>query len=147
MLFSFVLLSSVFSFRFTKELAKSWSCLTLSNVEGSQVSITEEEAIPKFVLTAKFLTKRALNVEAIAKTFTPIWRMKNGFRVTKESDHMVIFTFDKQIDLERVLNTEPWSFDKQLMILHRYDKEVDVIEIDFNMVTFWIQVHNLPVRF
>ena len=121
-----------------EELAKSWSCLTLSNVEGSQVSITEEEAIPEFVLAAKFLTKRALNVEAIAKTFTPIWRMKNGFRVTKESDHMVIFTFDKQIDLERVLNTEPWSFDKQLMILHRYDKEVDIIEIDFNIVTFWI---------
>ena len=69
------------------------------------------------------------------------------FRVTKESDHVVLFTFDNQIDLERVLNTEPWSFDKHLMIFHRYDKEVDVIEIDFNMVTFWIQVHNLPVRF
>ena len=69
------------------------------------------------------------------------------FRVTKESDHVVLFTFDNQIDLERVLNTEPWSFDKHLMIFHRYDKEVDLIEIDFNMVTFWIQVHNLPVRF
>ena len=55
-----------------EELAKSWSCLTLSNVEGSQVSITKEEAIPEFVLATKFLTKRALNVEAIAKTFTPI---------------------------------------------------------------------------
>ena len=77
-----------------EELAKSWSCLTLLDVEGSQVSITEEEAIPKFVLAAKFLIKRALNVEAIAKTFTPIWRMKNGFRVTKESDHVVLFTFD-----------------------------------------------------
>ena len=55
-----------------EELAKTWSCLTLSNMEGSQVSITEEEAIPEFVFTAKILTKRALNVEAIAKTFTPI---------------------------------------------------------------------------
>ena len=130
-----------------EELAKSWSCLTLSDVEVSQVSITEEEAIPEFVLAAKFLTKRALNVEAIAKTFTPIWRMKNGFRVTKESDHVVLFTFDNKTDLEQVLNTEPWSFDKHLMVLHRYDKEVEVSEIDFNTVTFWIQVHELPVRF
>ena len=105
-------------------------------MEGSQVSITEEEAIPKFVLATKFLTKRALNVEAIAKTFTPVWRMKNGFRVTKESDHVVLFTFDNQTNLEQVLNTEPWSFDKHLMVLHRYDKEVDVSEIDFNMVAF-----------
>ena len=130
-----------------EELAKSWSCLTLLDVEGSQVSITEEEAIPKFVLAAKFLIKRALNVEAIAKTFTPIWRMKNGFRVTKESDHVVLFTFNNQTNLEQVLNTEPWSFDKHLMVLHRYDKEVDVSEIDFNMVAFWIQVHELPVHF
>ena len=82
--------------------------------------------------------KRALNVEAIAKKFTPIWRMKNGFRVTKESDHVVLFTFDNQTNLEQVLNTEPWSFDKHLMVLHRYDKVFDVSEIDFNMVTFWI---------
>ena len=130
-----------------EELANSWSCLTLSDVEVSKVSITEEEAIPEFVLAAKFLTKRALNVEAIAKTFTPIWRMKNGFRVTKESDHVVLFTFDNKTDLEQVLSTEPWSFDKHLMVLHRYDKEVEVSEIDFNTVTFWIQVHELPVRF
>ena len=100
-------------------------------MEGSHVSITKEEAISDFVLAVKFLTKRALDVEAIAKTFTPIWRMKNGFRVTKESDHVVLFTFDNQNDMERVLNTEPWSFDKHLMVLHRYDKEVDVLDIDF----------------
>ena len=108
-----------------EELAKSWSCLTLSDVEGSHLSITEEDAATDFVLATKFLTKRALNIEAIAKTFTPLWRMKNGFKVTKESDHVV-------------LNTEPWSFDKHLMLLHRYNKEVDILDIEFNTVTFWV---------
>ena len=84
----------MFFFSIMEELTKSWSCLTLSDVEGSQVSIIEEEAVFEFVLAAKFLTKRALNMEAIAKTFTPIWRLKNGFRVTKESDHVLLFTFD-----------------------------------------------------
>ena len=69
-------------------------------MEGSHVSITEEEAVSDFILAAKFLTKRALNVEATAKSFTPIWRMKNKFRVTKESDHVVLFTFDNQNDME-----------------------------------------------
>ena len=73
--------------------------------------------------------------------------MKNGFKVTKESNHMVLFTFNHQTNLEQVLNIEPWSFDKHLIVLHRYDKEVDVSEIDFNMVAFWIQVHELPVHF
>ena len=108
-----------------EELAKSWSCLTPSDVEGSHLSITEEDAVTDFVLATKFLTKRALNIEAIAKTFTPLWRMKNGFKVTKESDHVV-------------LNIEPWSFDKHLMLLHRYNKEVDILDIEFNTVTFWV---------
>ena len=62
-----------------EDLTKSWSCLTLSDVEGSNLRITEEEAVTEFVLAVKFFTKRALNIEAIAKTFTPIWRSKNGF--------------------------------------------------------------------
>ncbi|KAK9993305.1 hypothetical protein SO802_023008 [Lithocarpus litseifolius] len=33
------------------------------------------------------------------------------------------------------------------MILHRYDKEVNVLDIEFNNVTFWIQVHNIPFQF
>ena len=33
------------------------------------------------------------------------------------------------------------------MLLHQYDKEVDVLDIEFNTVTFWIQVHDIPVRF
>ena len=61
-----------------EELAKSWSCLTLSDVEGSHLSIIEEDAVADFVLATKFLTKRALNIEAIAKTFTSLWRMKHG---------------------------------------------------------------------
>ena len=130
-----------------EELTKSWSCLTLSDVEGSQVSITKEEAVFEFVLATKFLTKRALNVEAIAKTFTPIWRLKNRFRLTKESDHVLLFTFDTQTDMEQVLKTEPWSFNKHLMVLRRYDKEIDVSAIEFNLVTFWIQAHDLPVHF
>ena len=130
-----------------EDLAKSWSCLTLSNVEDSQLSITEEDAVTDFILAVKFLTKQALNIQAIAKKFTPLWRMKNGFKVTKESDHVVLFTFDSQADLDRVLNTKPWSFDKHLMLLQWYDKEVDVLDIEFNTVTFWIQVHDIPIHF
>ena len=59
-----------------EELTKTWNNLTLPECEGSNLHITEEQAKTKFILAAKFLTKRALNIDAIAKTFTPIWRSK-----------------------------------------------------------------------
>ena len=60
---------------------------------------------------------------------------------------MVLFTFDDKNEMEKVMATEPWSFDKCLMVLQRFGKEMDLKDMEFNKVTFWVQVHDLPIRF
>uniref|UniRef100_A0A7N2MGE8 DUF4283 domain-containing protein n=1 Tax=Quercus lobata TaxID=97700 RepID=A0A7N2MGE8_QUELO len=130
-----------------EELTKTWNSLTLSKCEGSNFRIKEEEAKTEFILAAKFLTKKALNIEAIAKTFTPLWRSKNDLRIKKESDHVVLFSFDDKSEMEKVMEAEPWSFDKRLMVLQWYGREMDVGDMEFRKVTFWVQVHDLPIRF
>ena len=110
----------VFFFLFSprmKDLTKSWSYLTLFDVERSNLQLIEEKAVTEYVLVAKFLTKWALNIEAIAKTFSPIWRARNGFKVQKEGDNALLFTFDNKTEMKKVLAAEPWSFDKHLMVL------------------------------
>uniref|UniRef100_A0A7N2MYR1 Zinc knuckle CX2CX4HX4C domain-containing protein n=1 Tax=Quercus lobata TaxID=97700 RepID=A0A7N2MYR1_QUELO len=49
--------------------------------------------------------------------------------------------------MEKVMEAEPWSFDKRLMVLQRYGREMDVGDMEFRNVTFWVQVHDLPIRF
>ena len=90
-----------------EDLTKSWSCLTLSECEGSDLQLTNEQVEIEFVFAAKFLTKRALNSDAIAKTFTPLWRSKNEFKVKREGDHTVLFTFGDKSEMENFLATEP----------------------------------------
>ena len=75
--FSFIYLETM------EDLTKSWSCLTLSENEGSGLRLTEEQAELEHVLAMKFLINRALNIDAIAKTFTLLWRAKNGFKIQK----------------------------------------------------------------
>ena len=60
---------------------------------------------------------------------------------------MVLFTFDDKNEMEKVMAAEPWRFDKRLMVLKRYGKEMDLGDMEFNKVTFWVQVHDLPIRF
>ena len=129
------------------DLTRSWSCLTLSECEGSNLQISEEQAATEYILAAKFLTKRALNIDAIAKTFTPLWRSVNGFKIKKEGDHVVLFTFDNKEEMEKVIEAESWSFDKHLMVLQCYDRDTDVKDMEFNRASFWVQVHDLLVRF
>ena len=60
---------------------------------------------------------------------------------------MVLFTFDDKNEMEKVMVAEPWSFGKRLMVLQRYGKEKDLGDMEFNKVTFWVQVHDLQLDF
>ncbi|XP_023904239.1 uncharacterized protein LOC112015993 [Quercus suber] len=130
-----------------EDLTKSWSCLTLSKTEGVDLQLTEDQAEVELIVATKFLTKRALNIETIVKTFTPLWRTKNGFNVKREGDHIVLFTFDDKSEMEKILTIELWSFNKHLVVLQRYDRETNLTDMEFNKVTFWVQVHDIPIRF
>uniref|UniRef100_A0A7N2M1R9 Zinc knuckle CX2CX4HX4C domain-containing protein n=1 Tax=Quercus lobata TaxID=97700 RepID=A0A7N2M1R9_QUELO len=103
-----------------EELTRTWNSLTLSDRECSNFRIKKEQAKTEYILAAKFLTKRALNIDAIAKTFTPLWRSRNGFKIKKESDHVVLFSFDDKNEMEKIMAAEPWSSDKNLMVLQRF---------------------------
>ena len=102
---------------------------------------------PEFNITTKFLTKRALNIDAIAKTFIPLWRSKNGFRVGHLGDHRVLFVFDKKMEVDKVLQSEPWTFDKHLVVMERYDTNSSIDELKLDRTSFWVQVHSLPIKF
>ena len=54
----------------------------------------------EFALAAKFLTKRALNVEAIRRIFKPLWRAKKEFKVCEARNHILLFVFELESDAE-----------------------------------------------
>ena len=42
---------------------------------------------------------------------------------------------------------EPWSFDNHLVLFQRYDDDIPLNNLKFNTATFWVQIHNLPLRY
>ena len=55
--------------------------------------------------------------------------------------------FDNKEGVDKVILSEPWIFDKHLMVLERYNKNNSVEELQFIRTTFWVQVHGLPINF
>ena len=99
------------------------------------------------IIAAKFLTKRALNPDVVAATFTPIWQSKKGFKIKNLGNHIMLFTFNSESKVDTILANASWSFDKHLMILQKYEGVSKIEDLDFNSTPFWIQLHSLPVKF
>ena len=129
------------------DLANSWNRLTLSDREGPGCNLTHDDSVMDFSIAAKFLTRIALNVEVIAKAFTPLWRVRNGLKIQKFDDHKILFTFDNKEDVDRILNSKPWSFDRHLVIMELYEGDRPLNEIRFQKTTFGVQVHGLPIKY
>ncbi|KAK9987573.1 hypothetical protein SO802_027812 [Lithocarpus litseifolius] len=90
-----------------EKLMGSWEKLSLSEPEGSKFAIRNDSGVEKHILAAKFLTRSALNMKAIAKTFTLLWKTRKGFEIRDMGDHRVLFVFPDAADVDRVLMGEP----------------------------------------
>ncbi|XP_075665582.1 uncharacterized protein LOC142635281 [Castanea sativa] len=116
-----------------EDLASQWNNFSLSERETDGFTLSKEQRIGEFLLAAKFLTPLFLNLEAMARTFKQLWRSTNGFKIRNQRDHMVVFVFDNLKDIDKILQNQPWSFDKHLMMLQRYNSDS--------------LVHDIPIRY
>ncbi len=123
-----------------------WQRFTLSDKEGLDVDLAHTQQQFENILVAKFLTPRVLNIDSVARTFKPLWKTKKSFSVQDLGRNRAAFVFDDEVDLERVLANEPWSFDKFLVVFQRLHDDIAIDDLPFSHTSFWVQIHNLPVR-
>ena len=81
--------------------------MSLNDREGAKISLNKEHSSIEFFIAAKFLTNRALNIEAVIRTFSPLWRAVNGFKVQNKGDHFLLFVFDNKKEVEKIFSSEP----------------------------------------
>ena len=56
-----------------ENLTKHWHKLSLNDREGGKLAVKKDRVSHEYTIVAKFLTKQALNAEAIIRTFSPLW--------------------------------------------------------------------------
>lgn len=114
------------------DLATRWKTLSLSDRESKTLALTKNNQSEEYVLAAKFFTRRNVSIDAVAKTFRSLWRTSNDFRIRDAGDNHLLFVFELESDMIKVLMGEPWSFDRHLVVLKRYDGITPMEEVDFS---------------
>lgn len=86
-----------------------------------------------------------INVEVIARTFRSLWRTRKGFQFREARDHTLLFIFEVECDAQKILWNESWSFDKHPVVFTCYDQKTPIENLEFAMMKFWVQLHNLLI--
>ena len=129
-----------------EELTSMCDRMSLTAKEGGRVDLSDSQEVVGGLLAAKFLTKRGINLEAVMRTLKPLWRSGHGFTGRDMGNNRVMFLFTDTADMEKVLANGPWSFDKYLILLKRFEDNQSFSKVVFDVCSFWVQIHDLPVR-
>ncbi|KAL0001164.1 hypothetical protein SO802_014945 [Lithocarpus litseifolius] len=116
----------------------------LEEEDGAEVPKEEEELIHRLV--GRFYTKRVLNVDAVARTFKPLWRTVGELQIRDIGEHILMFEFEDILDLECVLEFEPWSYGKHLVVFERVLDVQSMPYLQFSCAMFWVQFHKILER-
>ena len=65
-------------------------------------------------------------------------RTRQNFEISAVGDNIALFAFELEADVEKVLHGEPWTYDRHLVALERYDGQKSVNELSFCNMAFWI---------
>lgn len=76
-----------------------------------------------------------------------VWGLGRGLTVKEAEGERFLFQFYHKMDVQRVLKGGLWSFDGHLLILGTMQEGGTPKEVDFFNVSFWVQVHQVPVGF
>ena len=107
----------------------------------------------RWCLVGRILTDRVVNFGAVKKTLALLWRTTKGVCI-KELESMEVseaprylFQFFHEVDIRRVIDSGPWSFDNHTLLVHRPKENEQLGQILLFNVDFWVQVYKLPIGF
>lgn len=113
-------------------------CSSLTEGKGDKFNLDPSFPSKTYTLVVKFFTRRIINVEAITRTFKPLWCTEKGFSAQNMGDNVILFEFEEKADVERVLLLEPWSYDKNLVAFCRLEEDMEIESLAFEHAVFWV---------
>lgn len=86
-------------------------------------------------------------MEVVVRTFKQLWQTNKAFKIRNQGNNIVLFVFERLEEVDKILKSRPWSFDKHIIVMQRYLEDVPVQEINFVKTPSWVQVHNIRLAF
>lgn len=111
-------------------------------VEGDDVNESGQGNIDFwFCVVGKFLTNKVINFPIMKNTMASLWRLGKGVYINDLSHTLFLFQFFYKVDMKRVFESGPWTFDQHILNNLRMSY--------FALLRFGsrFEIYNLPIGF
>lgn len=107
---------------------------------GEEITVKEQT----FILIGKFLTDKNINFKAMQDMMASLWRPKEGMEVHDLGGFRYSFVFYHILDMQRVLEGGPWSFEQNMLVCNQLVSSEDPHTVKLQEADVWIQVYDIP---
>ncbi|XP_017217178.1 uncharacterized protein LOC108194750 [Daucus carota subsp. sativus] len=97
----------------------------------------------KLCLVGRFLTKGVIDFQAMQQTLAALWRPGKGVHIRELDVNLFQFQFYHELDIKRVIEGSPWSFNRKVLIISRMQQGINPKCIPLNSIDLWVQIHDL----
>uniref|UniRef100_A0A803P1Q3 DUF4283 domain-containing protein n=1 Tax=Cannabis sativa TaxID=3483 RepID=A0A803P1Q3_CANSA len=73
----------------------------------------------RWLLVGRFLTNRSIDFQPMQNKMATLWQPGRGLYVKELDPNLYLFQFYHEVDIERVVEGSPWTFDRAPLIFER----------------------------
>lgn len=81
------------------------------------------------------------------QTLAVLWKPGRGVYIKELDVNLFLFQFYHEIDIKRVIDGCPWSFNRRALAIGRLNEGQNPRSVNLNLMDIWVQVHDLKVGF
>lgn len=130
-----------------KSLEELYADLIIDEEDEGGLIVEKSEAVlqkQSYVLIGKFLTEKNINFIAMQNVLATLWRPKEGMEVHDIGGMRYSFVFFHKLDIQKVIEGGPWTFEQATLILYQLEDGEDPNTVQLQNVDMWIQVYDIP---
>ena len=106
-----------------------WSKLSLTEEEDEDIVLGSNytkaaRAIGRNCVLMKVHTTRSVSLDALRKNVRMLWKTNKGVQISEIEDDLFLVEFGNGKDKQKILDMCPWSFEKQLVLMQEFKREL-----------------------
>lgn len=121
--------------------------LQIEEPTGDVIGLHAQGFDPKLCVVGRFISEGKVDFMAMQHTMAALWKPGRGVYMKELDSNLYLFQFYREIDVKRVMEGCPWSFNRRALVMARLKEGENPRNVDLNRMELWVQVHDLKLGF